>query len=197
MYPNILERDSRIYDWPTKLAGWCTTVSALSSTTLTVRSDGTLYSNGYGTLSIQADTGVLGAREATAVGLHIQGPEDLSGSEFTPYLIEACAWSEDDEVRPFLFMGETSAVITSGAGGHSVTPWHFLHAPDQHSSEGGALNYCGAVLVNPNTADRGVCFGIGMSAGPSGAATLGGYGYMCVRRLTEVAPTIFDGRKLG
>lgn len=191
MYPIILERDTPIIDWAAYTA-WCTGLSDPTTSSYLVRSDGVVYGD-YAVANMLALTGAITARKAFCTGLHMAGPE--VGSEFTPYTISCVAMHGDANVRPFLFMGESPASVTSGAGGNAVSLVHFLAFADSPGTDGSKLEKELTVIVAEKTVDRGLCIGVGMMAGGSAGVDAGGYARLCVRRLVGPGPRVIDTNK--
>ena len=190
-FPRILERDTRIIDWRTHLAAFCTSTTWWEAQAKKVRSDGLLHTD-YATLDVEDDQGIA-AGLVRCVGVHLTGPEP--GDEFTPYAINVSARAEHAEVSPFLFVGESPATITSNAAGDDVLDTRHILQASHQGTGGGALDGNIFIVANENTADRGICFGVGMMS-PVGSSALGLQVSMSVRRLVGVEPPIYDSRKL-
>lgn len=192
-YPIRLERDTPIIDWAAYIVAWCTTDANPNSSIHAMRSDGLIHPD-YGTMDCLANTEIITARLAFCNGLHIQAP--LEGLEFTPYQISAVAMHEDDEVRPFVFMGESPAVLTSLIAGDSVTDVRFLSFGDSPNLVGSKLEYNETILVKQTPNLRSLAFGIGMTCGGTDSLNAGGFCRLSVRRLVGVAPDVYDTTKL-
>lgn len=191
MLPRILERDTHIIDWPTAVA-WCTTTGDPAGGTHTVRSDG-LVGADYKTMTTRALTGAIAAGTVICNGVHLAGP--MTGAEFTPYAISVMAMAEDNNVRPYLFIAESPATITSDAGGDACAQVRYLAFGDGPETYGGKLNADMIIAVTEKTADRNICIGVAMLAGTTGGATNGGLVQLSVRRLIGPGPRVVDVRK--
>lgn len=192
MFPIILERDTPIIDWQSYLE-WCDTEMVAATQTGKVRSDGVLKVH-YGTLDSVGSTGAITARKSVCLGLHITGPEP--GVEFTPYSVSVVAMAADKNVRPYLFVAESPAVITNDADGDTVTDLRLLGLGPTPGTDGANLEKDVTVVVTEKTADRALCFGVGMMAGVAGGLDVRGYFRLSVRRLVGPGPRIVDARKL-
>lgn len=191
MYPIILERDTKIINWPTYLPGWSTSEVDTFETSLYAVSDGLVYTE-YATAEISREKAIT-ATKMRAIGLNITGPE--AGTEFTPYQISAVASAEHPEVRPFLFVAESIASPTSDAAGDLVTNSRLLAVAQTSGIAGSTLEKEITIVINPKTADRSLFFGIGMAAvGTATSLTL--KASISVRRLAGVNPAIYNTRKL-
>lgn len=187
MFPIILERDTPIIDWPTYQL-WCTSLSNPFAGSLLVRSDGILKLDSA-SIDANDDTGVITSDLATCIGLHLTGPEP--GTELTPYSVSCVAASEDPDVRPFLFVAESPASITSAAGGNTVTDVRYLGFGNKNT-----LDKEVTIVAAENTLDRGICFGVGMWGHGGPGADEAGMVRLCVRRLIAPGPRVVDTRKL-
>jgi len=193
-FPRILERDTPIIDWASK-QGWATTETVPGSVTAYVKNSGLLNAD-FGTVASESLTGTITANRATCVGVHLAGPE--SGVEYTPYAISCVAIAEDDDVRPYLLMGESPASISSAAAGDLISEVHYLGfgGAGISGASGIPLEKETTIVIKPNTAGRAICFAVGMLAGAAGAADKRAFVRLTVRRLIAWAPRIIDSRKL-
>lgn len=192
MFPNILERDTRIIDW-TGYQTWCTAFSLLTASTIKVKSDGLIHAD-FATVKVRAATPVITARSVCATGIHITGP--LAGTEHTCYSVSAVCMAADPEVIPFLFLAESGATINNDAAGNSCNSHRLLGVAHMSGAEGSALEKELTIAVKVNTADKSLVFGIGILANASTSAALTAYMHLSVRRLIGVNPAIIDTRKL-
>lgn len=192
MFPHILERDTPIHDWRTAGTSWSTSAVNTKGRSYNCRSDGILHPK-YGTLSVHEDIAAITAATIRGAGINMVGPE--AGVEFTPYAINCVAMSGDADMHPILFIGESIAAITSDAGGDLVTEVHHLAVGRNIGTEYSGLEYNGIILINPNTADRGVCIGVGMHATATNVTTGLAWMNLQVRRLVGVSPAVYDTRK--
>lgn len=188
----VLERDCKVVDWSTYQA-WCTTFYDPQLSTHTVRSSGVVNPE-FGVVDIRQFMGTITTRTATATGVHVDGP--LPGDEYTPYQVSCSAYTEDPVVRPMLFVGESPASPTSGAGGDSITNCRLISVGGEASTEGAYLQEETIVALPENTADRALCFFVAMYAGSGAGSNLRGFVHLSVRRLIGVHPPILDTRKL-
>lgn len=188
MYPIIMERDTDIVDWGTLTPGLNDADVLANSVDYLVKSLGVLDEN-YATLHSGNNTGVIGAADVRCVGVHITGPED--GTDLTPYAVSVHAQCAEQTVRPFLFIGESPATITSAAAGDTVTDVRRIAFPI-----GPTLDREFVVLVAQKTAGRGLCFGIAIMADILATSNLPYMIHMNVRRLIGVDPMLIDTRKL-
>lgn len=187
--PIVLERDAPIIDWGAYVA-WCTATSNPEGATLTTRSDGLLHTT-YGLLDVRGAATAAAADQCVCNGVHLIGPEE--GTEFTPYAISCVGFSADPAGRPFLWMGESPATITSDAGGDAVTQARFLGFGGPSA---GQLRSEVTIMVAEGTSGRGLCVGVGVIANASGTTLLQAGFRLCVRRLVEPGPRVIDTRKL-
>lgn len=194
MYPRIMERETEIVDSTADTAGTATADENPISTSYLTRSDGVVYAN-YATLTVAKLSAVIAARKIRCVGIHLQGPEP--GTDFTPYAVSVNAHCVDDKLRPVFFIGESPAVINADAAGNNVTDVRRLrYSMAGAVGAGNSLHAELVVVVKPNTADRAVCFGIGMLTGVVLSGDEQTFVHMTVRRLIGVDPLILDTRKL-
>lgn len=193
MFPIRVERDVQVFDWVTHDA-WGTVDQDPSLGTQAVHSDGVLYTN-VATVSSRASTGAIAAQRQRCLGVHLTGPEP--GDEFTLYSIQASAVVSDENALPCLWMGESPATITTAAAGDNVAEVKLIQAGVSSAVIGGTLRFDGVVAVNENTADRGVCFFVGVRTNLVGAADSVCNMSMTARRLIDVQPRVIDVAKLG
>lgn len=193
MFPNILERDTRIIDWASVVSGWCTTFQDAIAITPKVRSNGVLNDE-YATCTVKAATGVIPAGNITCAGLHMKAPQ--SGAEFTPYQVSVSVYCEDLNVRPFLFVGRSPTTLTADATGDSVGIWRIIGIPNHSGPNGSALDKEITIVANPPAADQGLCFYVGLIAGVTISTNLAAAMHMSVRRLIGPGPRVIDVRKL-
>lgn len=193
MNPIILERDTHILDWRAHGTSFSTSAVNGKARSYRVRSDGILHPN-YSTISVHEEIATTSVKQVRCAGVNMAGPEP--GLDFTPYAISCVAMSGHINQVPILVVGESIATITSDAGGDLITEVHTLDGPVMGSTEYSTLNYQRVILVNENTAGRGICFAIGMLATAGTASTALAWCHMSVRRLIGIDPAVLDTRKL-
>jgi len=187
-----LEQDTRIIDWSAQLGGWCQMEVASSSDSPRVRSDGVTHTT-FGTLSTQEDIAIADG-VTNCVGIHIVGPK--AGADYTAYQVSASLFCSDNLLIPFLFVAESPASITSSANGDIVSDMRLLAVGESISASGGVLDVDMTFIANENTADRPICIGLGVSCANAASSAEAIVGYLSVRRLIGVDPTVIDTRKL-
>lgn len=196
--PIILERDCKVQNWVTPLAGFPTTGCDISVDDFaTVRSDGQTYEN-YGVLHIHQNCGPA-SLNAECVGLHITGPEeDIEFSELTPYKVEVSAMCEEPNLRPFLFMGISPDTPGNGPSGQQVDNCRII-AVGSCDSGGGHLNASvtiGVAELPSGYETNALCFGVGFHNETGGAsADTTAWAEMTVRRLIVHDPLVLNTRK--
>lgn len=193
MIPIRVETDTPIINWQAYQL-WSTVDFSILLSTFVVRSDG-VKNTDFATMDCRAVTGAITAREAVCAGVHIAGPQ--AGEELTPYAVSVTAMAGDSNVRPFLFVGESPAVITNDATGDNVAVCRFLAIGDVTGSDGSSLNTEMTVVIAENTADRALCFGVGMLAGVSAGLDAQGAARLSVRRLLGPQPQVLNMWKQG
>lgn len=197
MFPLRLERDTGIVRWDDDMTGWCSASSNSYDRDYLVRSDGS-SDNEWHTLQVSTTCAPTSARKIISNGVHLKGPEDVD--ELTLYEYHAIARSEDDDVRPVLFVGVSPASITNGAGGDTVSECRFEAISKSCGAGGADLEARGVVGLTKTdhvAADRNVCFAIGMQSGSAGSAA-GTYAWaqLSVRRLIGQPKEVIDADKL-
>ncbi len=192
MFPIIFERDTPIIDWPSQSL-WATTLTDIGNNTANVRSNGVLNPD-YATLFSYSFAGVITTTLSACLGVHLAGPQP--GSEFTAYQVSVVAMALDPVLRPYVFMGESPASITTAAGGDVVTDIHALGWGDTPGTTGAKMEKEVTFVVNVNTADRGICVGVGLMAGITNSLSRRAMVRLCVRRLVGPQPRVIDVRKL-
>lgn len=191
-FPIRLERDTTIIDWRAYEGGFSTLEATKTSTTQYVVSDGLLHAD-FATVTCNG-TPTIAANKQKAIGINLQAP--LAGTDYTPYQISVVAVCDDINCQPVLFVGESIATITSLAAGDLITDVRLLATCEAYGPEGASMNRDMIILAKQNTADRGICFGIGFAAGASAATTVSLQARMSVRRMIGIAPPVIDTTKM-
>lgn len=198
-HPIRLERDTFVVNMNNAVAGWCTTAINNNLDAWAVRSDGVTVTD-YGVATVMTNLPIIAAGAGVAYGIHIQAPEVTEGNDanvFSLYAVQAEAWCEDDNIRPFLFVGESPSSITSGSGGNVVTDVRLIGTPTGSALAGGNLSIEKVVAIKEVPGgEANICFGVAMLAGLVGGTAVGGFSNLCVRRLLGNKPQILDGTKL-
>lgn len=188
-FPIKLERDTSIYQRLAIYEPWATTESDPSFSVASIKSDGLLKTN-YATVCARNDTGAITARMARFIGVHINPP--FKGEEYTPYQISASVICQDENVTPYLIVGESPSTITSGAGGDTVTQVQLIATGRTNT-----IQIEKTVLLRQFTPDRPLCFAIGVLSNGTGGVSLPVLAHMSVRRLFgAVSPLVMDTRKI-
>lgn len=197
--PIRIERDTFIVNWHADIPGWCTTTIDPATDSWAVRSDGVQVID-YGVVSTQAQVGTLAAGLASAIGVHISGPEPTLGGDseqFSLYAVQVVATSEDPDIGCVLFVGESPASITNDAAGNTVSDVRLIGVHSGNTNDSGGLERELIVAVKENTADRALCFGVAAFVGAAGTAVPNYTIFnLCVRRLLGNKPLILDPTKL-
>ena len=186
---NRLERDAPFLDLTANdLLGHCTATTNLGSNAFVSRSDGTTYTNSA-TMNVRQNIGVHSVTNSVCCGVHIEGPEP--GDEYTPYSLNAVAFVEDANVRPFFFVGENQGTPTSDAAGDTLARCRLLKMGISTALE---LNTI--LLINEYTADAPLHFGVGFHCLGGSSTDVTGRAHIYVRRLVELEPKVLDTTKL-
>lgn len=182
-----LDQDCELMDWPSFQA-WATSTSAAGSgSTVSVSSDGNVYDK-FATCDIRANTGTVTADHIMGAGIHME-PADDADVAYTPYRVKCSCFSlHGGTLTPCLFVGESPASVTGT--NDNVTVCRMIKAGD-----GARLDYDDIIAMPVNTADRAVCFFIGLVDLGAGSANLRAYGHLSVRRLLGPGVGVIDYRK--
>lgn len=201
-FPIRMDRDPQLVNFQAYLPAWPTVAQVQESTSYSVLSDGLVPEN-FATMDI-FQVATVPDNQCLCVGVHLEGPQD--GEEYTPYMISVSALSGDPMVRPFLFVGESPATINSAAAGNVVTDIRIIGTHSTagqigitaFNETGGSLDKDICIAVKRKTADRKICFGVGMVAGLSTLSGRKSQARLSVRRLYKTdEPRIINTRKLG